>query len=71
MIWPLREMIYTAWVNLEHIMLSERSQSQKNLVQKPVIPNLDLIPDLTALSNSPRKIIFINQSGTFWSTPMR
>lgn len=34
---------------------------------KPMIPNLDLIPDLIAISASPGNIIPINQPGIFWS----
>lgn len=42
-----------------------------SLVPKPVIPNLVLLPDLIAVSTSPRNIVLIYQCGIFWSTPMR
>lgn len=32
------------------------------LVLKPVLSNLDLIPDLTSVSTSPRNLILVNQS---------
>lgn len=38
-----------------------------SLVLKPVLPNLDLIPDVIAVSAPPGNIIFINQCGIFWS----
>ena len=42
-----------------------------SLVLKPMIPNLDLIPDLTAVSAFPRNVTLIHYSGTFWSALMR
>ena len=54
------------------ITVKRKPQAQMaSLVLKPRIPNLDLIPDLIAASTSPRNTRFINQSGIFWSTPMR
>lgn len=38
-------------------------------VLKPMISNLDLIPDLIAVSTSRRNIILINQYEIFWSMP--
>ena len=42
-----------------------------SLVLKSMILNLDLIPDLTAVSTSPRKVILVGQSEIFWSALMR
>lgn len=39
-----------------------------HLCQKLMIPNLDLIPNLFAVSASPRNVILTNQSEIFWST---
>ena len=36
-----------------------------SLVLKPMIQNVDLIHNLTAVSTSPRNIILINKSGVF------
>lgn len=36
------------------------------LLKKPLIPNLDLLPDLIAVSSFPRHRIFIYQSGISW-----
>ena len=33
--------------------------------------NLDVIPNLTIVSPSPRSVILTNQSGTYWPTPVR
>lgn len=41
-----------------------------SLVLEPMIPNLDLISDPMAPLTIARKIILINQSGTFWSPAM-
>lgn len=50
----------------------ENSRPQMaSLVLKSMILNLDLIPDLTAVSTSPRKVILVGQSEIFWSALMR
>ena len=41
-----------------------------SLALKPVTPNLDLIPNLLAVSTFTRNVILMNQSEIFWSTPM-
>ena len=38
---------------------------------KPMIPNLDLIPNLTAVLTFTRNVILINQFRIFWSAPIR
>lgn len=43
----------------------------ESLVLKPITLNLDFIPDLTAVPNFSRNMLFIDQSGIFWSVPMR
>ena len=40
-----------------------------SFVLKPMIPNLYLMPNLTAVSVFTRNRILINQSGIFWSAP--
>ena len=43
-----------------------------SLTLRPMIPNLDLISDLIAVSILPRNVLLlINQSGIFWSAPIR
>lgn len=42
-----------------------------SLVLKPMTPNLDFIPDLIAISVSPRNVHLINQSGIFWPALMK
>ena len=42
-----------------------------SFVLKPMIPNLYLMPNLTAVSVFTRNRILINQSGIFWSAPVR
>ena len=37
---------------------------------KPKISSLNFIPHLFAVSTSPENVIFINQSGIFWSAPV-
>ena len=41
------------------------------LVLKPMIPNLDLIYDLTAVSSYPRNVLLVNPSGKFWAASMK
>ena len=42
-----------------------------SLVLKCTIPNLGLIPELTAALTFPRNVILIGQPGIFWSTSVR
>ena len=42
-----------------------------SLVLKPMIPNLDLMPYLIAVSAFTRSVTLINQYGIFWSAPVR
>lgn len=42
-----------------------------SLALKPMIPNLDLIPKLNTASTFTINVILINESGIFWSVPMR
>ena len=41
-----------------------------SFVLKPMIPNLYLMPNLTAVSVFTRNGILTNQSGIFWSAPI-
>lgn len=41
-----------------------------SLVLNPTIPNLDLKPDLIAVSTFSRNVILIGQSGIFQAAPM-
>lgn len=43
----------------------------ESFVLKPMMPNLDLIPDLIAHLTCSRNIILIGQSEISWSVPMR
>ena len=42
-----------------------------SLLLKPMIPNLDVIPDLPVVLTFPRNVVLISQSGIFWSVPRR
>ena len=40
-------------------------------VLKPMITDLDFIPDLTVVLTFPRNVMVIGQSGIFWSAPVK
>lgn len=53
------------------ILVLEKKSQAPNGITKPMIPHLDLIPDLIAVLTFTRNVIFISQFGIFWSALMR
>lgn len=51
------------------IALKRKPQAQNGIThaKQPMIPNLDFIPDLTAVSASPRNLILVKGFGILWS----